>query len=129
MPSLALVTQAGAPTSSATATLVEDYTNPGVGQQVGAILNVQAMPKLYFWVDVTVGGPVTIQPEFAIRGDTTPNNFDPDPLFLPLAPAFIHPGAGTGPILQVYEFPAIFIRALSTHPAVATTKIILAASV
>ena len=128
MPSLALVTQAGAPTSSATATLVEDYVNPGIGQQVGAVLNVQAMPKLYFWVDVTVGGPVTIQPEFAIRGNTS-NNLQPDPTWLPLVAPFVHPGAGTGPILQMYQFPAIYIRALSTHPAVATTKIILAASV
>ena len=89
MPSLSLVTQAGAPNSSATATQIQEYDAVAQGTTAfSSILQVQALPKLYFWFDVTVGGPITIQPQFAIRGQTITANappfFEPDQQWLNL---------------------------------------------
>ena len=134
MPSLSLVTQAGAPNSSATATLVQDFTAvaPG-GLQTSQILQTQALPKLYFWFNVTAGGPVTITPQFAVRGETAVNLgvFEPDPLFLDLGGSVVHPGVGSPPQLLIFEFPAVYIRLQFTFGGAANgdCKLILAASV
>ena len=136
MPSLSLVTQAGAPDSSATATLVQSFNAIGAGTSDStSILQTQALPKLYFWVDCTVGGPLTLTPQFAIRGNTDITNlvqpFQPDPDWKDLGPPVIHAGAGTGPQLYIYEFPAVWIRLQYTTggAGASTFECILAASV
>lgn len=136
MPSIALVTQAAPGNSSATATIVQDYSALAGGTtSVSNILQVQALPRLFFYVNVTAGGPITLKPEFAVRGDTTqqgPGLFTPAPDFLPLGPETIHAGAGSPPIILDFEMPSVYIRLTTTtdaQSAASTFKIILAASV
>jgi hypothetical protein len=136
MPSIALVTQAAPGNSSATATIVQDYTALAGGTtSTSNILQVQALPRLFFYINVTAGGPITLQPEFAVRGDTTtqgPGLFTPAPNFLPLGPDTIHAGAGSPPLILDFEMPSVYIRLKTLTDANApasTYTIILAASV
>ena len=134
MPSLSLVTQSGAPNSSATATLVEDKTGLGAGATfTSEILQVQALPKLYYWFQASAGSSFTIQPQFSVRGSTTGNapTLVPTPTFLDLTGSSINVGVGAAPSLLVYEFPAVYIRVKITNngPVNGDFKIILGASV
>lgn len=134
MPSLSLVTQSGAPNSSATTTLVEDETALAAGNTfTSQILQVQALPRLYFWFEASAGTSFTIQPQFAIRGDTAnnPPTFTPDPDFLDLVGSSINAGVGAAPTLITVDFPAVWIRVRITNNgnAAGSFKSILAASV
>ena len=134
MPSLSLVTQSGAPNSSATATLVQDKTGlAGGGTFTSEILQVQALPKLYFWFQASAGASFTIQPQFSVRGSTTgnPPALVATPTFLDLTGSSINAGAAAAPSLLVYEFPAVYIRVQITNNGAVNGdfKLILGASV
>lgn len=130
MPSIALVTQAAPGNSSATATLDIEFAGIGAGVTTTTVpLQVQALPRLFFYVVSTAGGPYTLEPEFALRGNTNAQGL-PAPDFLPLDSPVIY--NGTGPILLDYEIPAVYIRLkVTTAPAApaSTFRIVLAASV